>query len=494
MFDYMPVAGWPELAWLSYAEVGSREIKVFHGTAVETHDEWFCEAVWSGDFERGDFDRTDLVFGSGCRWREEGAIFVSSGTTLDRLCWWPQDHGTWISNSLCCLLAAIDAELDPAYPHYFYDQRSIMYRGLAAYRPTLNTSRGPVRFTFFHNLRWDGHTMATYEKLDERKWPDFAAYRGFLHSGMEGIVANAGASGRRRNYHLLSTLSRGYDSGMVTAIARNHGCKEVICFTRSRDGRDDSGESLARYLGVRPWAFDRMAWQREPICEPLFMAGDGVGTEVYLKAAEPLLHKRVLLTGYFGDQMWSKTPRTIEPIFLTGGNLSLSEYRLAVGFFNCPLAYWGGRQLSQTVAISRSEEMRPWDVSSPYSRPICRRIVEEAGVPRELFGQRKMMVSVLTQVNEFLGPESCRDYLEWLGSRRDAWLRRRQLPPWRSLRADSVLRSVLNAIWVAMGKAGLSEVSRKLLSPVYLRRYLFPWAVDRVKNHYYSAAVGLARP
>ena len=52
---------------------------------MEVCDTWFCEAVWDGDYEAGDFDLTDLVFGSGGRLRDERAIFVSSGTTVDRL-------------------------------------------------------------------------------------------------------------------------------------------------------------------------------------------------------------------------------------------------------------------------------------------------------------------------------------------------------------------------------------------------------------------------
>ena len=33
--------------------------------------------------------------------------------------------------------------------------------------------------------------------------------------------------------------------------------------------------------------------------------------------------------------------------------------------------------------------MKPWSVAKSYDRPIARRIAEEAGVPRHLFGQVK---------------------------------------------------------------------------------------------------------
>jgi len=39
-------------------------------------------------------------------------------------------------------------------------------------------------------------------------------------------------------------------------------------------------------------------------------------------------------------------------------------------------------------------EMAPWRLNSAYDRPIPRRILEEASVPRELFGMRKEVTTV----------------------------------------------------------------------------------------------------
>src|SRR5207245_7865116 len=83
---YTLVADWPPLAWLARCRPGAPAIDVFHGPRVELAADWFCEAVWDGAFADGDFDRTDLVFGSGARAREsDGVCFVSSGSTVDRL-------------------------------------------------------------------------------------------------------------------------------------------------------------------------------------------------------------------------------------------------------------------------------------------------------------------------------------------------------------------------------------------------------------------------
>jgi hypothetical protein len=53
-------ADWPALAWIARCEVSSPVITVRHGPQVETMEDWLCEAVWDGEFEAGDFDRTDL--------------------------------------------------------------------------------------------------------------------------------------------------------------------------------------------------------------------------------------------------------------------------------------------------------------------------------------------------------------------------------------------------------------------------------------------------
>jgi len=45
------------------------------------------------------------------------------------------------------------------------------------------------------------------------------------------------------------------------------------------------------------------------------------------------------------------------------------------------------------------EEMMPYTLNNDYDRPIPRRIAEESGVPRELFGQEKKAASILLFLN-----------------------------------------------------------------------------------------------
>ena len=104
-FHFTLVEGWPCLAWAARCSPSDRIVRVWHGQQVEARESWFCEAVWDGEFESGDFDLTDVVFGSGAHVRDDRVVFVSSGTTVDRLQHAEIDGKTWISNSLACLVA-----------------------------------------------------------------------------------------------------------------------------------------------------------------------------------------------------------------------------------------------------------------------------------------------------------------------------------------------------------------------------------------------------
>jgi hypothetical protein len=189
---------------------------------------------------------------------------------------------------------------------------------------------------------------------------------------------------------------------------------------------------------------------------------------------------RVLFTGFHGDKMWAKDTQDLSEHIVRGdySGLSLSEYRLWAGFIHCPVAFWGARHIRDVHAISNSPEMEPWDVAVQYSRPIPRRIVEEAGVPRELFGTHKRMASVfLLDPRDFLTAQSWNDYEDWLRQHRLEWVRQGRIPPPWGAPIARVKRWVLrHTRW---NVRGIHRLTR--LNP---RRYMFPWAVERAKQRY----------
>src|SRR6266571_2617418 len=228
--QYRLMADWPALAWLAVCSAPARVIEVLHGRWVETQPQWFCEAVWADHYAPGDFDRTDLVFGSGGRVRDRGPTFVSSSSTVDRLHSCQGKDSFWVSNSLVCLLAARDAKPDPGYTRYDRDFKSICH-GVEGYTRTLPTSVGPLTLTYYRNLVWNSTQLIERDKAAPvRDFTSFARYREFLVSSLRRLAENLAAPERQHPYQMLGTLSSGYDSAAVVAIARQCGLREVISF------------------------------------------------------------------------------------------------------------------------------------------------------------------------------------------------------------------------------------------------------------------------
>lgn len=503
-FDYCLLAEWPPLAWAAECVPSSPVITIYHGSKVETRESWFCEAVWDGEFESGGFDLTDLVFGSGARIRNEQATFVSSGTTLDRLQAVSHEGRVWVSNSLACLLAITDAKLDPSSAEYLPHIGTIA-KGFRRYERELAVSAGTVRFMYFNNLRWDGTTLTDLDKPDDKRdFSTFAKYSDFLLGSLGSIASNMAASGRQNPYQMLGTLSSGYDSTTTTVLAHKVGLREVISFSNAPGGLADDGKDIADLLGIRHSTISRSGWKSLDLVEVPFIASDAKGEDVYFRAAEELLHGRVLLTGFYGDKVWARGNLQPDPTVVRGdrAGLSLTEYRLWAGFIHLPLPFMGVRQLSDINAISDSPEMAPWDIPGDYSRPICRRIVEGAGVSRGMFGTSKKAASVLYGRRKDSFSPATRDALyQWLRSHSNLWASNGKTPPYKASRLLERFHwpySVLKRGLYALGRISplplglrLQGLSRRLesfehsLNPLL---YAFPWAIEEAKKNYRAFA------
>jgi hypothetical protein len=416
-YRYTVMEDWPVLSWLASCPISGSTINIYHGKNVETHDGWFCEAIWDGPFETGNFSETDIVFGSGGHIRDNKATFVSSATTLDRLQYMVTPNNTYVSNSLVCLLAATKGTSDSEYQRYFEDFETII-RGINHYKRTLVTSAGIVNLVYYDNIQWDRNAIAeTPKPRFTRDFTTFEKYSAFLKSKLQDTSKNMSSKLRKHPYRMIGTISTGYDSPAVAALAREFGLSEVISFETANSGECDSGKKIANILGLECHIIKCNAWSSGKLPEVPFIAADAKGEDVFFKGAERYLSDRVLLTGYHGDKVWAKGTRTLTDDIIRGdqSGLSLTEYRLRVGFIHVPAPFLGVRQIRDVNAISNSMEMKPWNVCGSYNRPICRRIVEECNVPRDSFGRKKKASSVLFfKKTCFLSPESLNDYKNWL--------------------------------------------------------------------------------
>lgn len=513
-FSFRPVPDWPALGWIARLTPGSQDVQVTHGPRVETHDDWFGEVVWAGDFGEAAFDQTDAIFGSGARVREACAasaascelVFVSAGSTVDRLQSIEHDGHVYVSNSLACLLARTGAAPQVADRSHFQRLGTIR-RGIDSYDRFIPTSAGPVRLCYFHNLVWTGGELVEREKPDTAAggFPNFDCYRHFLDTCLRALGNNAQDPRRRSPFPLLGTVSAGYDSAASAILARDAaGLAEAITFFRP-DGTD-AGQLTAGRLGISLAHFARESWrQATPPGQPPeapFIAGDAKGEDVFIRSAEARLSGCMLITGHHGGGMWARSNPICNARLPRGdrSGLALTEWRLSAGFIHCPVPYIGARHMPDLLRISQSQEMQPWSVGGSYDRPIPRRIIEEAGVPRESFGWTKRAGSILLFKSASpLSPASARDLKAWLRRHSAAFVRQGTLPPaqfcgvlrfWR--RCLHVCGSKLAWIRVKLDRgpgARLDRLASRMLDlgerdPLF--DYAFPWALDCLKRRYFS--------
>jgi multidrug transporter EmrE-like cation transporter len=492
---------WPPSAWLASCRRGEAAIRIQHGCEVEVRDDWFCEAIWDADFEAGDFDATDLVYWSGGRFRGGKMVFVSSGSTVDRLQYRRNGDELFVSNSLACLLTGNGSQLDSRFDDYSEFFRSIT-KGIDAYQRSLPLQHGTIEFVYYRNLIWNGNELTELDNIDpSRNFSSFEKYRGFLSSALGRIAENMRDGRRRHSYEMVGALSSGYDSTTTTVLASEFGMRQVFSFRNARGGQQDDGEQVARLLGLDITPIERQAWRRQPLSEIPYFAATGLGPDVIFSGASDLLRGRVLITGFHGDKVWGKQTKALGGNLVRGdaSGLSFTEHRLMLGTVHLPVAFMGVRDIAQINTLSHAKELHAWDVADEYSRPICRRIVEEAGVPREWFGRKKMAATSLFHKGESrLGPGTERAFHRWLTDARhsaEASAATATRPPARSMVFLRDHYDVVHSLIGLLRRITWSDLAQRLavldvaweraiscrVNPVNM---LFPFAIDQLRRAY----------
>lgn len=486
----------PPLAWIAIRQKDSNVVTVIHGARVETRERWFCEGVWDGPFEEAGFDATPTFFGSGAKCVSDGVRFVSSCATVDRLQYIQREEDVAISNSLACLFAY--GALKPDYGKDYYTQFSQIVDGSLSHQIVAYPTS--VQLVYVKNLHL---TESTIRKKRKPKIPEIRSFQDYdklLQGAVGNFLDNARSCQRARPLEPIGTLSSGYDSTAVTSILAQHGLERAVTITRARGGETDSGAEAAEALNLYLHHIRRNAWRKETYPEPLFVAADAKGEDVYFSGLpSSLLEGSVFFTAYHGDVVWGAKPyRPFQRGDRSG--LSLTEYRLVKGFIHVPVPFIGCSQVEVLQRISASDAMSNWDVGGSYSRPIPRRIAEERGVPRSAFGIKKKAASVLFQQPEIspwtvLSSRSYIDFIRWL---------------WQKSKSGHLARCPLEVSTLLLRQTTLGVIARAGTSiaqrlPPKLGRFwqgvnrlyswggqqsttkhLFPWALEYVVNTYYD--------
>lgn len=390
------ISNWAKLAWVAVFQKGADIIDIYHGPMVETSDEWIVEGVWAGDFKDGDFDCTDLVFGTGIRCRGDRVTFVSSGTVFDRL-WHCRNKNTFfIANSLPALLVMSGLDLRTDYEHYSRDVMTIARGGLTERVRMIPTKTVDIDSTYYNNLVLNHGGLKEIAKPDSApSFKSFEDYYQYLTDTAAKLGANCRAPERTNKITPLSSISSGYDSCATATISRLAGCKQTATIRKSASlwRGSDSGAPVAEQLGMSCTEYPRTA-AYYPLEKAVWAAEGraGILNWTLFDYPEPLC---LFFTGCHGEKMWDRVDHDRPDPFVRRDTASLgfTEYRLHRGVFQCVMPFWGVRHSRELRAITLSPSMRPWYTNKDYDKPIARRIIEQEGIPREFFGTLKKNVS-----------------------------------------------------------------------------------------------------
>ena len=127
----------------------------------------------------------------------------------------------------------------------------------------------------------------------------------------------------------------------------------------------------------------------------------------------------LLFTGCHGEKLWDRVSHDHPDPFVRRDTSSLGfcEFRLHAGVFQCVVPFWGVRHSRELHRIT-AEEMQPWYFGKDaYDKPIARRIVEDAGVPRKAFGTVNKNTSLESRFLWPYSPEAQASFSEYLAAR-----------------------------------------------------------------------------
>lgn len=287
------------------------------------------------------------------------------------------------------------------------------------------------------DLHSDGRVVERQQEMREVIL-SFEDYRAFLERVIIESEQTFGSSGR------LVPLSTGYDSVCCAALAKRLGGAVSYSMVRDRNGLDDDGAAIGKILDLDVHQFARVARQysekavqykgpggveREEIiafeeASELVDCYAGMGfADECMRIPDQLLEGRAVLTGFHGDKVWSLRRADSDMVRGDVSGSSLIELHLRTGFMHIPIPMMGSQAHEQIRTIATSDELKPWRIGGRYDRPIPRRIAEEEGVPRELFGQEKRAIATRAANREDIAPRvlelQIARYAE--ASRRSSW-------------------------------------------------------------------------
>ena len=223
----------------------------------------------------------------------------------------------------------------------------------------------------------------------------------------------------------------------------------------------------------------------------------GIGTEMLSLRSELARFPRCLLVGFMGDSIWDRELSVISRDLKwksSRGGQNLTEMRLETNFVYVPVAFIGAQKIPEINEISRSEEMRPWTLFNEYDRPICRRTLEEAGVPRSLFGQKKRAAGVFYYeegLRNTMTPQSYTDFASFVKRHQSMTFMAKRLIPnffakMRNLN-ERVRKKLFTKIFYWTGLRIYVPLVFPEITRISSDALLFHWSMQKLQDKYRNA-------
>lgn len=412
----------PRNVW--YAKVdrrtGACEVEVGRFVEIDPAPtpKWVVAGCWDGDFAEGGFHASEHVFGSGLRLDGDDVVVVPAHSTVDR-CVYARDGHVWhVSNSMVVLLGRLGARLDPRKDHRMWSESMCFgvynyVRQLAVIHPRMHV----ISQLIWEKLRIGPDGQASFRFTDPpREFRDYAHYVAEFEAAMAALWKNATDARRQRPMRAVASASRGYDSSTVLAFATKVVGPGLLSWSAPRSNTrmpaavqkllktnlsDDDGSDIARTLGATPRYLDMDYSRIDRDLEAWIWSSGQINPEIVFHSLleEAAQHDvpTLFFAGHAGDGVWE---RGLGPLYQEGqvvrgaqSGYALIEARNAYGVVEYSAPYMFIRSVGSVYKVTNSPEMKPWTLGNNYDRPICRRVLEERGVPREAFGFGKKAVA-----------------------------------------------------------------------------------------------------
>jgi len=498
--------GLARLAFAAILEPGAADIAIHCGDAVEADDGHVIAGAWAGAFARRGIAGAATATGTALIADGDGitAVVGAAGAAMLQIVRRP--GLVVIANALALALAAADDELVAEYPFYPQDLSTFTV-GVERCRKDVPTRRGRLA-VHYGSFRIDGDGAITVLPGPRPpRFDSFAAYRRHLVDETRATFDNAGDPARRHPLRPLVALSAGYDSPAAAVIARDAGCREAITFGEPVDRRDhaeDSGAAIAATLGLTVREQPTFAYRdRADLPEIEFIAASFGAGQVYLAGTD--LAGRIVASGYGGDRVWGpaygRSDRPVFPFHI--GGYSQNDFFLRQPALDLAIPMIGATDAAGVAAITQGEEMAAFSVGGAYDRPIARRLVEEAGVARGTFAQRKRKVTPdydnlarrTVDLDDFLSPASRAAFAAWLARERPIRFWRRAMHHLLVASAGRLLwsrslRRILARVGIGWPPAPMALLHLKV--PIRANAFVFIWAVAAQRARYRAALAATA--